>query len=165
MNDNDKKAYNLMKDGMSSEDAQNAIKEELKQSDPNLSEDDLEAQSLAAVQNATAAMNSQENEPAPPNNVDTTLNEAEQEQFQGEFSDSQPAPSEQSSESQSPQSEEPSQPQSESSQTKKTQIAGEDFDGKSLSDKQMATMEIGMAMGNSYPPEIMSVYNAQKGNK
>lgn len=59
MNDNDKKAYNMMKDGMSAEDAQNAIKEELKQSDPSLSEDDLEAQSLAAVQNATAAKNTQ----------------------------------------------------------------------------------------------------------
>jgi hypothetical protein len=44
-------------------------------------------------------------------------------------------------------------------------IAGEEFDGKSLSPKQMATMEMGMALGKSYPPEIMSVYNAQKGNK
>ena len=157
MNDNDKKAYNLMKDGMSEEEAQNAIKEEIKQSDPSISEDDLEDQSKAAVQNATAAMNTQENIPAPPNSVDTTLNESEQEQFQNEFSDSQPAPPE----SPAPQPDEPSQPQPQT----KTRIAGEDFDGKILSQKQMATMEIGMAMGNSYPPEIMSVYNAQKGNK
>jgi hypothetical protein len=26
----------------------------------------------------------------------------------------------------------------------------------------MAAMEIGMAMGNSYPPEIMEKYNSQK---
>lgn len=109
MNENDKKAYNMMKDGMSAEEAQNAIKEELKQSDPSLSEDDLEAQSLAAVQNATAAQNTQENKAAPPNNVDTKLNESEQGQFQQEFSNSQPAPPESSSS----QPEQPSQPQPE----------------------------------------------------
>lgn len=143
MNDNDKKAYNMMQDGMSAEEAQNAIKEELKNSNPSLSEDDLEAQSLAAVQNATAAKDTQENNAPPPNNVDTKLSESEQGQFQQEFSNSQPA-----------------QPQP---PTQKTKIAGEDFDGKSLSKKQMATMEMAMAMGNSYPPEVMSVYNAQKG--
>ena len=159
MSDDDKKAYNMMKDGMSEEEAQNAIKEELKKSDPSLSEDDLEAQSKAAVQNATAAKNTQENKAAPPNSVDTTLNESEQEQFQNEFSNSEPAPEPAPTPTPTP------DPDSGSSTTVKTRIAGEDFDGKSLSDKQMATMEIGMAMGNSYPPEIMAVYNAQKGNK
>lgn len=149
MSDDDKKAYNMMKDGMSEEEAQNAIKEELKKSDPSLSEDDLEAQSKAAVQNATAAKNTQENKAAPPNSVDTTLNESEQEQFLSEFSNSEPAP----------------EPDPSSSTTEKTSIAGEDFDGKTLSPKQMATMEMAMSMGNSYPSEIMAVYNAQKGNK
>ena len=88
MSDDDKKAYNMMKDGMSEEDAQKAIKEELKKSDPSISEDDLEAQSKAAVQNAVAARNTQENKAAPPNSLDTKLSEAEQEQFQSEFSNS-----------------------------------------------------------------------------
>lgn len=172
MNENDKKAYNLMKDGMSAEDTQNAIREELKKNDPSLSEDDLDAQSLAAVQNATAAKNTQENTPAPPNNVDTKLNETEQHQFNNEFSNSKPAPPDPPApppspppEQPSPQPEQPSQPQPQPQPQTKTRIAGEDFDGKSLSQKQMAVMDMGMAMGNSYPPEIMAVYNAQKGKK
>lgn len=32
-----------------------------------------------------------------------------------------------------------------------TKIAGEIFDGKSLSQKQMGAIEMSMSMGNSYP--------------
>ena len=121
-------------------------------------------------------------------NLKNQLSESEQNQFKQEFSNSQPAqpdtpapqpeqpapqpeqPSQPQPEPPSPQPEQPSpqpeQPSQPEPQTwTKTQIAGEDFDGKSLSKKQMAVMELGMAMGNSYPPEIMAVYNAQKGKK
>ena len=56
-------------------------------------------------------------------------------------------------------------PTSPSKNVNAVMIAGEVFNGKSLSQKQMATMEIGMAMGNKYPADIMAVYNAQKGKK
>lgn len=63
---------------MSEEEAQNAIKEEIKKENPDISEDDLEDQSKAAIQNATAAMNTQENKAASPNDVDTKLDDSEQ---------------------------------------------------------------------------------------
>ena len=94
MSDNDKMAYNMMKEGMSAEEAQNAMKEEIKKQNPDIFESDLEAESLAAVQNATAAMKTQENTTPPPNDVDTKLSESEQSQFNNEFSNSQPAPPE-----------------------------------------------------------------------
>lgn len=42
-----------------------------------------------------------------------------------------------------------------------TEIAGERV-GEKLTDKQMGVMEMSMKMGNTYPPEIMAKYNAQK---
>jgi hypothetical protein len=67
------------------------MKEEIKKENPDIFESDLEAESLAAVQNATAAMKTQENITPPPNDVDTKLSESEQSQFNNEFSNSQPA--------------------------------------------------------------------------
>lgn len=41
------------------------------------------------------------------------------------------------------------------------EIAGERV-GEKLTDKQVGVMEMSMRMGNTYPPEIMAKYNAQK---
>lgn len=167
MSDNDKKAWEMMKNGMSEDEALQAMKDSIKEANPDISDDDLDAQATAAIQNATAAGGLDNGDSG--GSESPNLSESEQAQFNNEFSNSKPEPSPEPSPTPQPPQDQPSQdnppaPEPPPQQTEKTQIAGEDFNG-SLSDKQMATMEMAMAMGNTYPPEVMNAYNAQKAAK